>query len=132
MPLAMKGIHMNRLVHFEYFTQDPERTATFYEQVLGWRSERWGDQPYWLVTTGSDDQPGINGGIGPQTFPTDQRVINTVDVDDVDAVVERAKAAGGSVLVEKMPVPGVGWLAYLTDPDGIVFGVMQADEGARE
>ena len=122
---------MNRLVHFEYFTKDPERTASFYQQVFGWQSERWGDQQYWLVNTGPEDQPGINGGIGPQSFPTDQRVINTVDVEDVDAAVERTRSAGGAVLVEKMPIPGMGWLAYLKDPDGIVFGVMQTDESAQ-
>ena len=30
----------------------------------------------------------------------------------------------------KMPVPGVGWLAYAQDPDGNTFGMMQADPAA--
>jgi predicted enzyme related to lactoylglutathione lyase len=29
-----------------------------------------------------------------------------------------------------MPVPGIGWLAYLKDTEGNVFGVMQPDPAA--
>jgi hypothetical protein len=32
--------------------------------------------------------------------------------------------------VPKMPVPGVGWLAYAKDPDGNIFGMMQTDASA--
>jgi predicted enzyme related to lactoylglutathione lyase len=34
------------------------------------------------------------------------------------------------VAVPKMPVPGIGWLAYVRDPDGNIFGMMQADANA--
>jgi len=30
-----------------------------------------------------------------------------------------------------MAIPGVGWLAYCTDPEGNTFGIMQADTAAR-
>jgi hypothetical protein len=36
-------------------------------------------------------------------------------------------AAGGKTLTEKMPIPGVGVLAYCVDPEGTVFGVLQAE-----
>ena len=31
----------------------------------------------------------------------------------------------------KMPIPGVGWLAYLKDTEGNVFGLMQSDPSAK-
>ncbi len=38
--------------------------------------------------------------------------------------------AGGTVALQKMPVKGVGWLAYCKDPEGNIFGVMQNDPQA--
>jgi predicted enzyme related to lactoylglutathione lyase len=37
---------------------------------------------------------------------------------------------GGVIALPKMPVPGVGWLAYCKDIDGHVFGVLQPDASA--
>jgi uncharacterized protein len=41
------------------------------------------------------------------------------------------EAAGGQFVLPKMPVPGVGWLAYFKDTEGHIFGVMQADSAAK-
>lgn len=30
-----------------------------------------------------------------------------------------------------MAIPGIGWLAYCTDPEGNTFGIMQNDPKAR-
>ena len=53
---------MSRVVHFEIHAGDPERAVGFYTKILGWKFERWGTEEYWLITTGPDSQPGINGG----------------------------------------------------------------------
>jgi len=37
------------------------------------------------------------------------------------------KAAGGSVALDKIQVPGVGWLSYVKDPEGNIFGMLQPD-----
>ena len=64
--------------------------------------------------------------------PTNGAPVNafvvTVDVADLDATLETALKFGGETRLSRMPVPGVGWLAYLADPDGNLFGVLQADE----
>jgi len=57
--------------------------------------------------------------------------VNTTDVDDLDATTGIVEAAGGLCVVPKMPIPGIGWLAYFKDLDGHIFGVMQADPGAK-
>ena len=91
--------------------------------------------PYWLVITGPDGQPGINGGLVLRRGEIDgQAVIAyvcTVDVVSLDESVETATANGGSIALPKMAVPGVGWLAYCKDTEGNIFGLMQADEKAK-
>jgi len=39
--------------------------------------------------------------------------------------------AGGKLVMPKTPIPGVGYFAYCEDPEGNLFGVMQADAGAK-
>jgi len=57
--------------------------------------------------------------------------VNTVDVESVDAAVAKIEKHGGKNVAPKMPIPGVGYLAYCTDTEGNVFGLMQADPSAR-
>ena len=129
---------MPRLVHFEIHADDPDRASGFYGELFGWTFTRWdGPVDYWLITTGPDGEPGINGGLmkrmGPP--PADGQPVNafvcTVDVPDLDARVAKAMALGGTVAVPKMPVPGVGWLAYVRDLDGNILGLMQPDHAAK-
>jgi uncharacterized protein len=121
---------MPRVVHFEIPSGDPQRATRFYGDVFGWQFQKWeGPQEYWLVTTGAEGERGIDGGLLRRSEPS-QGVVNTVDVPDVDDVVARVERAGGRVVVPKMPIPGVGWLAYAQDPDGNTFGLMQRDPAA--
>ena len=57
---------MARPVHFEIHADDPQRAIAFYTDVFGWTVNQWGDQPYWLVSTGPTDEPGIDGAILPR------------------------------------------------------------------
>ncbi len=124
-----------RPVHFEIHATDPERAVTFYEQVFGWTFERWGELPYWLITTG-DTGPGIDGGLVPRQGPPPAEdgpvgsFVNTIDVGDLDAMVHAVTDSGGTIAVPKHAVPSVGWLAYCKDTDGNLFGLMQSDPGA--
>ncbi len=122
---------MPRVIHFEIGADDPERATKFYEEVFGWQTARWdGPQSYWLMTTGPDGQPGINGGI-MQRDPRFPATVNTLDVPDVDAYCEKVQASGGRVVHPKHPVSGMGWVAYAQDTEGNVFGMMQFDPSAK-
>jgi predicted enzyme related to lactoylglutathione lyase len=124
---------MPRPVHFEFVAEDPERAARFWSAAFGWKIERWGEQRYWVVSTAPDgsDEPGIDGGIADKaSFELPGHTIVTLAVDSVDDAVARVQAAGGEVVAPKMPIPGVGWLAYFRDPEGVVFGTLQPDESA--
>jgi predicted enzyme related to lactoylglutathione lyase len=54
----------------------------------------------------------------------------TVDVSELDAMVEKAVAAGAKIALPKMAIPTVGWLAYCKDTEGNIFGMMQMDSNA--
>lgn len=121
---------MARPVHFEIPADNPERAIQFYEALFGWKFSLWaGPMPYWLISTGPAEERGIDGGMMQRQHPG-QGVVNTVDVKDLDASVATALAQGGELAVPRMPIPGVGWLAYCKDPEGNMFGMMQTDPSA--
>lgn len=144
---------MPRVVHFEIGADDPERAVRFYADVFGWKVERWGEEPYWLVETGGEGageggageegagggaaggaaggegtEPGIDGAIMPRTG--ENATVNTISVPSVDEFVEKIEAAGGQVVSPKMTIPGIGYHAYCVDTEGNAFGILQEDSGA--
>lgn len=125
-----------RVVHFEIHASDPTRALAFYAAVFGWRAERWGEHEYWMLITGDEAHAGINGallrrhGAAPAVGQPIDAFVCSVDVDDVDATVAAALANGGHVARVKMAIPGVGWVAYVLDPDHNVLGVYQRDPAA--
>jgi uncharacterized protein len=122
---------MPRPVHFEIPATDPEKVMKFFNTVFGWEFQKWdGPAPYWLVNTGPQDKPGINGGILIRRDPA-QPMVNTLDVENVDAAVAAITANGGTIAMPKMAVQGVGWLAYFKDPEGNMHGIMQMDAAAK-
>ena len=122
---------MSRVVHFEIMAKTPQEAVDFYSKVLGWKFQKW-DNPgmdYWLITTGNDSVPGINGGLGPGD-PI-KVVVNTIGVADLDATLKKVVQHGGKVLQPRGPLPGVGWYAAFEDPVGNRFGLMQDDPAAK-
>lgn len=127
---------MGRTVHFEIQASEPQALIDFYGRMFDWSFSKWEGGEYWLVGTGEVGAPGINGGLLPRRGPRPEEgaAINafvcTVDVADLDQSLLLLKELKGTVAVPKMPVPGVGWLAYAKDPDGNIFGMMQTDASA--
>ena len=118
---------MKRVVHFDINADDPTRAVEFYQTVFDWKIEKWeGPIDYWLVTTGSDEDPGINGGIMARFGPKES-TINTINVPSVDEFLERITRAGGKIIGEKRAIPGVGILGYCQDTEGNTFGIIQEE-----
>ena len=124
---------MNRVAHFEIFTNEPDSVRTFYTGVFGWKFQKFEGGPleYWLITTGEDDAPGINGGLARPREGQGPGTINTVAVQSLDDTITTIEKRGGRVCVPKMAIPGIGWLAYAEDPAGNVFGIIQPDASAK-
>ena len=90
-----------------------------------------------MVTKGPDNEPGINGGLlfRKGSSPEEGQAVNayvcTIEVDMIDAYLNKALKAGVSIALLKMPVKGVGWLIYCKDTEGNIFGMLQSDEKAE-
>ena len=124
---------MRRVVHFEIYTDAPEAVCPFYEKIFDWKFKKFDGAPfdYWLVTTGDDKDPGINGGLTRPREGQSPGTLNTIAVPSLDETIKIIQEAGGNICVPKMPIPGVGWLAYAQDPVGNVFGIMEPDSNAK-
>lgn len=132
----LKEAYMPRVVHFEIYSDDPERAVKFYESVFSWRVQKWeGSMDYWLLDTGKEE-PGINGAIMRRnkalTGSGDiMAYVCSINVDSVDNYAEKIKMAGGKITVPKSPIPGVGWFAECIDTEGNIFDIMQDDPTAK-
>jgi uncharacterized protein len=70
-------------------------------------------------------RPGINGAI-MQRQNAQQLWMNYVDVASIDEAIEKAVKLGAQVALPKMPVPGVGAVAAIIDPQGDICGLWEA------
>jgi uncharacterized protein len=131
---------MNRVVHFEIHADKPERAIEFYKKVFGWKFEKWGGasmegMAYWIVTTGPDKEEGINGGLMKREKPVkgDSIIayVCTMHVKSLEGALKKITAAGGKIVMGKMPIPGMGWYAYCKDTEKNKFGVMEYDKSAK-
>ena len=122
---------MSRVVHFEISAEKPEEVISFYQNTFNWRFEKWeGPMEYWMIMTGDEKIPGIDGGLKIRD-EMGTNTVNTIDVVSIDESIEKVVKNGGEIIVPKMAVPGVGWLANFKDPQGNVFGIMQSDESVK-
>lgn len=114
---------MSRVIGFELSSQEPEKAAEFYSKVFGWKiaEPKW---DHWAVTTGDTLEAGIDGGIGkgPNDFPHGTRI--QIQVDSIDDAISKAKNNGAMIVRDKMEFDDF-YLAYLVDPVGISFGLVQ-------
>ncbi|HUO72918.1 MAG TPA: VOC family protein [Solirubrobacteraceae bacterium] len=122
---------MGRVIHFEIHCADLDRAERFYIDVFGWRIDRWDGAPvdYRLITTGPDDQPGINGALTARQGEIGGRgviaYVNTVEVADLAETARRIGAGGGEQVLAPNEILGVGTVAYFKDTEGNVFGALQ-------
>lgn len=122
---------MPRIVHFEIPATDPDRAVKFYTDTFGWEIKKWdGPQEYWLVRTGEDAEPGINGGIYRQK-KDDECIANTIGVVDIEEYARKVKENGGKIIGEIMDLPGVGRFAAALDTEGKKFSLMQMFPDAK-
>ena len=112
------------VVHFELWSEDPEKVSEFYREVFDWKINPIPELNYTMVETGGEG--GINGGImKPQKGPWPARLTFYIDVDELEPYAQKVIRAGGKILVERMEVPGVGFLALFEDPEGRIIGLWQ-------
>ena len=118
---------MARVVHFDLGVEDPDRASRFYREAFDWSVEKWdGPFDYWLVTTGPDDELGINGALMKRSDGLSGTQV-TIAVDSIDDALAKIVAAGGVIVQPKETLPGVGQIAACRDTEGNILGVIEPE-----
>lgn len=102
------------IVYFEIAGPDAGSLRSFFAAVFGWQVDD-------KSTAAAESTGGIRGGI--REDPPDK--VLYMGVDDIDAVLAKIEANGGSVVKPRTEVPGVVTFALFKDPAGNLLGVVE-------
>ncbi len=109
----------NPVTHFEVVGRDAAALQQFYSSLFDWTVDANNPMNYGLVAPG---ERGIGGGIGPS--PDGTAVVTFyVEVDDLQAALDKAEELGGKTVMPPMDVPGGPSIAQFTDPEGNRIGL---------
>ena len=109
------------VVHFEIGCRDRAKTARFFTDLFGWHIQ---DGPASTIDTASTR--GIPGHITSLGHEPHHYTMFYVEVDDVQAYLDRAAALGGKMLVPPVKIP-TGTFAWLSDLDGNTIGLFRPE-----
>jgi uncharacterized protein len=121
----------NNLQSFGITADDVGRARRFYEQVFGWRFEAWGPPDFYLIHTGDEKNPGVQGLLHKRREPVNGSGMLgyecTIGVANIDQIIKAVETAGGKIAMAKFHIPTVGTGAYFNDTEGNFFGAMQEE-----
>ncbi|HEV8147388.1 MAG TPA: VOC family protein [Bryobacteraceae bacterium] len=109
------------VVHFEIGCRDKARTGEFFSKLFGWQIQATG--PAHNINTGSGQ--GIQGHITALGHEPQHYTTFYVEVEDVQASLDKAKELGGKALVGPIAIP-TGTFAWFSDPDGNMIGLIKS------
>lgn len=108
----------------ELMTHDAAKAKKFYTATVGWTFEDM-EMPkgtYSMMKVGDKFAGGIFEMKEPELKDVPEKWVPYLSVDDVDARLKKAVAAGATILKPAVDVPGVGRFAILQEPGGAVVG----------
>lgn len=107
---------------------DLQAGVRFYAELFGWETQDLGEEAghYTMASKGGKLLAALSVAqdAGPPRWTT------YVNVENADAVIEKVKAAGGTVIVEPMDVMTAGRMAIFADTTGAVIAIWQAGDHA--
>jgi predicted enzyme related to lactoylglutathione lyase len=114
----------NPICHFEICVKDLKKGAEFYKKVFGWEIKIEPEMNYCTIATGSEPGGGLNLAQGEMK----PYVTIYPKVDDISAVLKKAKKNGAFIICEKAKISDeFGYYGMFADPDGNVIGVWSKD-----
>lgn len=123
---------MPNIQSFGVTCDDVARGRRFYEQVFGWRFEPWGPPDFYLIHTGDDKDPGVQGLMHQRREPVKGTGMTgfecTISVEDIDATIRAIESNGGKIVMAKFQIPTVGTGVYFNDTEGNFVGAMQEEK----
>ena len=123
---------MDKVVHFEIPVDDADRARAFYGAAFDWEIQPMEGFDYMIMMTTAVDEatqaptePGaINGGFRSRTPETPTPII-VIQVDSIDESLKKVEAEGGSTVMPRTEMQGMGAYAYFKDPEGNVMGLWE-------
>ncbi len=114
----------------ELMSWDVEQAKNFYADTIGWTFDgtQMPDGMYWIAMNGDQMAGGLFQLNKDQSEGTPEGWIAYLSVDDIDARVAKAKAAGATIVREPFDVPMVGRIALIQEPGGAMIGWMTPAE----
>jgi predicted enzyme related to lactoylglutathione lyase len=129
---------MPTIIHFEIPADDVEKSKKFYSDLFGWSIEKVPPEKlpegvqYWGITTKNHEGGnGVTGGLMKRMMPEQQGILNYIDVKSVDEHSAKVKGLGGKVLMPKMAIPNMGYMAVCSDTENNTFGLWENDTSAK-
>ena len=126
---------MYELAHFAIHCDDLARARQFYERVFDWKMSGYqgvGESEFQQIKT---TEGRVLGAIESRKFnPAKERILGfecSISVPDVDVTTRAVEAAGGTILMRKSPIPGVGWVIKFLDTEGNLCCAVAQDRNAR-
>ncbi len=125
----------NHVAHFAINADDVARAKRFYERVFGWSITAWGPPGFYQIHTGSESEAPVRGALQKRReLLAGTRTVGyecTIAVDSIDDTARAVLANGGTTIMEKSVIVGVGALMFFQDPEGNAFGAIQFDRAAE-
>lgn len=109
----------------ELLARDVAGAKKFYADTIGWTYDGMpapGGQTYWVAKMGEQPVAGIFDISGPDYQGVPDGWMPYLAVDNVDARVKKAVAAGARVMKPAFDIPGVGRIVILMEPGGAGIG----------
>jgi uncharacterized protein len=111
------------VVHFEINAKDSKKLGSFYSDLFDWKIDSNNPMGYGMVDTGSEGA--ISGGIGQSDGNTPTYLSVYVQVDDLQAYLDKAEKLGGKTLVPPTEIPNTVTFAMFQDPEGNMIGLLK-------
>ena len=115
----------NPITHFEIIGKDGKKLQDFYRNLFGWKIDANNPMEYGMVE--AQEGHGTGGGIASGQPGMEGYVTIYVEVDDPQAYLDKAVAAGGKVIVPVTVIPEMVTFAQFADPEGHVIGLTKAE-----
>ena len=109
------------VVHWQIDAMDPAQSQRFYADLFDWQVDANNPWNYGVVQTGGEG--GINGGIGPTQDATGTMFF--VQVDDLQAYLDKAERLGGKTIMPPTEIPGAVTMAMFLDAEGNRVGMVK-------
>lgn len=122
---------MNKVTYFEIPVDDMQRSQDFYSKVFGWEAKELSEGYVRLLSVptsndgvSSNMAGAINGGLQKRGERAKAPTV-VVTVDDIDLITAKIESMGGTIVIPKEEMGGMGWYVQFDDPAGNRIGLFQ-------